>query len=81
MNDPDIHGRLVALETRENERHRDMTELRDAVRELSRAVTELNKRQASMRTPLMMLGVFVFAAVSAAGAWAGNILAQAVGSE
>lgn len=80
MSDSDVHGRLVALEVRENERHKDMTELRDAVRELSRAVTELNRWQASMKQPLMLLGVFVLAAVSAAGAWVWGIITKAVGT-
>jgi hypothetical protein len=80
MSDSDLHGRIVALEVRESQRHQDMVDLRDAVRELSRGVSELNKWQASMRTPLMLLGVFVFAAISAAGAWAWNLLLK-IGGE
>jgi len=74
MNDSEMHARIVALEVKEQQRHQDMMELRDAARSLTNEVRELNKWRASIRTPLAMVGVFFLAAMSAAGAWAWNLL-------
>lgn len=80
MNESDIHGRLVALEVREAERHQDMLEFRDAVKCLTAEVRELNKWRASIRTPLATIGVFILAAVSAAGAWAWGFVTKIFGT-
>lgn len=81
MNESDIHGRLIALEVRESERHKDIVELHDAVRCLTNEVRELNKWKASIRTPLAAVGVFVLAAISAAGAWAWSFVTKITGAD
>lgn len=69
----DTNARLVALEIKEQQRHEDMVQLREAVRELSTAVSELNRWQSEMKMPLTLAGIFFIAIVTTAGAsvWAG----------
>lgn len=69
----DINARLIALEIKEQQRHEDMVQLRDAVRELYKAVTELNRWQSQLKMPLTIAGIFFIAIVTAAGAaaWSG----------
>ena len=63
----DIETRVALLERENERRHRDNLELRETMNELTEAVRELNKWQASMKYPMTALGFFFIGILSAAG--------------
>jgi hypothetical protein len=68
MSDRDsMETRVALLEEYNEQRHRDSAEMRAAITELTLAVRELTRWQASMKWPLTGLGLFTLALITAVG--------------
>ena len=62
-----METRVALLESEAKQRHRDMIELRDAVKDLTEAVQQINKWQASLRYPMSGVGFIFVGLLTAAG--------------
>ena len=63
----ELETRVALLESEAKQRHRDMVELRDAVKDLTEAVQQINKWQASLRYPMSGVGFIFIGLLTAAG--------------
>ena len=63
----ELETRVALLESEAKQRHRDMIELRDAVKDLTEAVQQINKWQASLRYPMSGVGFILVGLLTAAG--------------
>ena len=63
----ELETRVALLESEAKQRHRDMIELRDAVKDLTEAVQQINKWQASLRYPMSGVGFIFVGLLTAAG--------------
>lgn len=63
----ELETRVALLESEAKQRHRDMVELRDAVKDLTKAVQQINKWQASLRYPMSAVGFFFVGLMTSAG--------------
>ena len=63
----ELETRVALLESEAKQRHRDMVELRDAVKDLTEAVQQINKWQASLRYPMSGVGFIFVGLLTAAG--------------
>jgi hypothetical protein len=80
MSDRDsMETRVALLEEYNEQRHRDSAEMRAAITELTLAVRELTRWQASMKWPLTGLGLFTLALITAMANWLWNLIGRISG--